>query len=101
MSELEYSTNSDEILGALARADELLEEGLGIEATCRYLGIQPERYHLWRRAHSRTFLATARQLEVLEQVHVRLLALLTQQQEEIHRLERLLRRSSSRLSAAG
>ena len=81
---------SDKILGFLARADELLEQGRSIDDVCHCLGVAPATYHIWRRAHSRTFLATARRLEALEKVHACVLDLLTEQQQEVHRLQRLL-----------
>jgi len=51
---------SDEILSALARADELLETGWSIDEICRELRVSRPTYRFWRIAHSRTFVATAR-----------------------------------------
>lgn len=70
---------SDEILGSLARADELLELGLGLDAICSQLGISRETYRIWRLAHSRTFAATARRVRALEQVQTELLDLIAEQ----------------------
>jgi len=92
---IDRSATSDEILITLAQVDELLELGCTLDEACRKLRIPVAIYELWRRAHSRTFLATARRLEALQQVHERMLAVVTEQQLEIQRLQRLLTTSSS------
>jgi hypothetical protein len=87
---LDSLSTSDEILAILAQVDELLEQGRTVDEACRSLRVPAETYRLWRKAHACTFLATARQLEALEQVRARMLEVLTEQQLEIQRLRRLL-----------
>ena len=90
MPDLEACATTDEILGYLAQIEELLEQGRTLDEACRALRVPTATYRLWRKAHSRTLVAAARQLEALEGVHARMLELLTEQQLEIQRLHRLL-----------
>jgi len=90
MSDSQAGPSSDQILAALARAEDLLEQGFSMDEVYRALSVPPSTYRTWRKAHSRTFLATARRVEALEEVQERLLGLLTEQQQEIRRLNRLL-----------
>jgi hypothetical protein len=95
------SMSSEHILATLARAEELLDNGWNVDEVCSHLSVPLETYRLWRRAHYRTFLATARRLDALEQVHKRLAQLLTDQEQEISRLQGLVVQRRDPISQAG